>query len=48
MARENLWYAARTVEALIYDAPRQFVYLAAKTGVSPDEIADWKRAADHM
>ena len=48
MARENLRYAARTVQALIDDDPRQFVYLAAKTGVSPDEIGDWHRAADEM
>jgi alpha,alpha-trehalose phosphorylase len=48
MARENLRFAASTVQALLDDDPRQFVYLAAKTGVSPDEIRDWCRAADEM
>ena len=48
MAWENLRYAAKTVRALIDEDPRQFVYLAAKTGVNPDEIDDWHRAADEM
>jgi alpha,alpha-trehalose phosphorylase len=48
MARENLRFAAKTVDALIDEDPRQFVYLAAKTGVSPDEITDWRRAAEEM
>lgn len=48
MARENLRYAATTVQALIDEDARQFVYLAAKTGVSPDEIDEWQRAADEM
>ena len=48
MARENLRYAATTVQALIDEDARQFVYLAVKTGVSPDEIDEWQRAADEM
>jgi len=48
MARENLWYAARVVEALRRDHPQHYVALAHRTHLEPSEAGDWKRAADNM
>jgi alpha,alpha-trehalose phosphorylase len=48
MARENLWYAAGAVEMLRRDHPQAYVALAHRTHLQPNEVGDWKRAADHM
>jgi alpha,alpha-trehalose phosphorylase len=48
MARENLWYAASTVESLQRNRPERFAALVHETGLDPSEIAAWKRAADNM
>jgi alpha,alpha-trehalose phosphorylase len=48
MARENLWYAASTLEWLRQDEPDRFQALAAETGLDEQEIAEWKKAADQM
>ena len=48
MARENLWYAAATVESLCDNEPDRFAQLVQKTGLQLSEIEEWKRAADHM
>jgi alpha,alpha-trehalose phosphorylase len=48
MARENLRYAAATVESLSARRPDLFTALAHKTGLDKQEIEEWKRAADRM
>jgi alpha,alpha-trehalose phosphorylase len=48
MARENLWYAAETVEALEKEDPAAWDVLLDHTGLEPDEVAEWRRAADNM
>ncbi|NLC70608.1 MAG: glycoside hydrolase family 65 protein [Desulfuromonadaceae bacterium] len=48
MARENLWYAADTVESLRTNNPRLFEALVDKTGLDPAEIDDWCQAANNM
>ena len=48
MARENLWYAAETVESLRDKKPERFAVLVDKTSLETSEIAEWKRAADNM
>jgi len=48
MARENLRYAARTVESLQHEGPERFEVLVDRTGLEVAEIAEWKRAADSM
>jgi alpha,alpha-trehalose phosphorylase len=48
MARENLWYAAATLESFRNDVPERFAQLVQKTGLQLSEIEEWKRAADHM
>ena len=48
MARENLWYAVETLRALADADPRRFEALTRDTGLGPDEIHDWQRAADRM
>jgi alpha,alpha-trehalose phosphorylase len=48
MARENLRYAAQTVEALRASNPDIFAALTHKTALDPAEVEDWKRAADRM
>jgi alpha,alpha-trehalose phosphorylase len=48
MARENLWYAAATVEELRKENPEQFMELVDKTGLDTSEVDEWKRAADRM
>ena len=48
MARENLWYAAETIQEMrAHDAPR-FELLVRATGLDPREMDEWRRAADHM
>jgi alpha,alpha-trehalose phosphorylase len=48
MARENLWYAAETVEVMKNRYPQRFAELVDKTGLDFSEIAEWRRAADNM
>jgi alpha,alpha-trehalose phosphorylase len=48
MARENLRYAAETVEALRAKAPEVYNALVHKTGLEPSEVEAWTRAAAHM
>jgi alpha,alpha-trehalose phosphorylase len=48
MARENLWYAARTVEALRERHPERFAVLVHKTNLDVSELEEWQRAADRM
>src|SRR5215468_11093363 len=48
MARENLRYAAQTVEALRTTASDAYKALVHKTGLAPSEVAAWLRAADNM
>ncbi len=48
MARENLWYAVETIRALADNDPQRFASLARDTGVGPDEIDEWRQAADRM
>jgi alpha,alpha-trehalose phosphorylase len=48
MARENLWYAVATVEALRRDKPALYDLLVDKTGLVETEIEAWKQAADAM
>jgi alpha,alpha-trehalose phosphorylase len=48
MARENLRYAAQTVEALREKEPDAFRALKHKTALEPSELVAWLRAADKM
>jgi alpha,alpha-trehalose phosphorylase len=48
MARENLRYAAQTVEALRTKESDAFKALVHKTALAPSEVAAWLRAADNM
>src|SRR5262245_35655884 len=48
MARENLRYAAQTVEALRTTAPEAYNALVHKTALEPAEMEAWLRAADNM
>jgi alpha,alpha-trehalose phosphorylase len=48
MARENLRYAAKTVESLRATRPEAFDALVLKTGLELTEADDWARAADRM
>jgi alpha,alpha-trehalose phosphorylase len=48
MARENLWYAAATVQRVQDEKPGRFPALVDKTGLEIAEIAEWKAAADQM
>ncbi len=48
MARENLRYAAATVESLRDKRPERFAALVYNTGLQLSEIAEWKQAADNM
>ena len=48
MARENLWYAAATVQRLMEEHPSDFAVLQDRTGLDPDEVKHWQRAADRM
>ena len=48
MARENLRYAARTVEALRREHRQLYENLVHKTKLEEQEIAAWSRAADNM
>lgn len=48
MARENLWYAANTLERLRSTAPDRYREIADRTKLEDAEIDDWRRAADRM
>jgi alpha,alpha-trehalose phosphorylase len=48
MARENLRYAAQTVERLRVSEPDAYNALARKTSLEPSEIDAWVRAAESM
>lgn len=48
MARENLWYAADTVEFLRKNNPRLYEALVDKTGLDAAETDEWNRAANNM
>jgi alpha,alpha-trehalose phosphorylase len=48
MARENLRYAAQTVESLRRMSPEAYEALARKTALDPAEPEAWTRAADGM
>lgn len=48
MARENLWYAADTVEMMRDRYPQQFIALVDKTKLQLTEVENWRKAADKM
>ena len=48
MARENLRYAAQTVESLRATTPEAYNALVHKTALEPSEIGAWTRAAESM
>jgi alpha,alpha-trehalose phosphorylase len=48
MARENLRYAAQTVESLRTRAPNAYSALVHKTTLDPSEVEEWLRAAESM
>ncbi len=48
MARENLRYAAETVEAMQRDHAEAFAALARRTGLGAEEPGIWRAAADRM
>jgi len=48
MARENLRFAAETVEKLQFENREALDALVRKTGLDASEIQAWKNAADHM
>ena len=48
MARENLRYAADTVEFLRSKGPDAYAALVHKTGLEPSEVDAWVRAAQNM
>ncbi len=48
MARENLWYAARTVRTMQEQYPEYYETLAYRTGLDSSESDGWQMAADSM
>jgi len=48
MARENLRYAAQTVDELRRTRPDVYAHLAHETGLAAGETEEWMRAADNM
>jgi alpha,alpha-trehalose phosphorylase len=48
MARENLRYAAQTIESMRATKPDAYNALAHKTDLQPPEVEAWMRAADSM
>jgi alpha,alpha-trehalose phosphorylase len=48
MARENLRYAAQTIEVLRATHSDAYDALAHKTALNPSEVEEWVRAADSM
>jgi alpha,alpha-trehalose phosphorylase len=47
-ARENLRFAASTLERLQAEHPDRYAALVDRTGLHPGEMQEWKRAADAM
>jgi alpha,alpha-trehalose phosphorylase len=48
MARENLWCAVATIEALQREAPEMYDLLVDRTGLERSEVEAWQKAADAM
>ena len=48
MARENLRYAAQTVQSLRATNPDAYEVLGHKTALEPSEVEEWMRAAESM
>ena len=48
MARENLWFAAATVDDLCLKNTGLYESLLDKTGLEYSEVEEWRRAADNM
>ncbi|MGH8565246.1 MAG: glycoside hydrolase family 65 protein [Gammaproteobacteria bacterium] len=48
MARENLRYAAQTIESLHATTPEVYNALVHKTALEPSEVEAWTRAAESM
>jgi alpha,alpha-trehalose phosphorylase len=48
MARENLRYAAQTVETMRAENPNSYNALVSKTALDPSEVNDWALAAESM
>jgi alpha,alpha-trehalose phosphorylase len=48
MARENLLYAASTIETLREKKPVVFAALVSKTGVEMEGVKEWRKAAENM
>jgi alpha,alpha-trehalose phosphorylase len=48
MARENLWYAADTVERMRAEHPERLAQLVDRTELESGEVAAWREAADRM
>ena len=48
MARENLRYALESMELLQKKKPDRFNGLAKETRLDPEEIEEWRKAAEHM
>jgi alpha,alpha-trehalose phosphorylase len=48
MARENLRYAAQTVDSVQAANPDAYEVLVRKTALQPSEVEDWVRAAESM
>ena len=48
MARDNLRYAAQTVESLRATNPDTYELLVHKTALEPSEVEEWLRAAESM
>jgi len=48
MARENLWWAAQQLERLRDEDPKRYAALVRSLRIEPNEVAEWRRAADAM
>ena len=48
MARDNLRFAADTVDDMRLHSPDRYQALVLRTGLEPGEADDWRRAADRM
>jgi alpha,alpha-trehalose phosphorylase len=48
MARENLRFAAETVSRLRDERPERYISLVHNTRLEPEEIEQWRRAAEQM
>jgi alpha,alpha-trehalose phosphorylase len=48
MARQNLRFAVEVVQKVRHEDPDLYAVLHRETGVTPEEIAEWERAAESM